>query len=106
MLTSAVHREIGRGEVAHLEGKRWRHGATAEAQGRDGATVAELWLRKNHSGEHGPAEPGREGAHQRVSRVADGNAKLTVALDRARAQRRPRNRRWTSAGGGGGSRFA
>jgi hypothetical protein len=41
-----------------------------------------------------------------VSRVADSKAKLTVALDGARAQRRPRNRRWTSAGGGGGSRFA
>jgi hypothetical protein len=76
-----------------------------EAQGRDGATMAELRLRKNHSGERGPAEPGREGAHQRVSREADGKAKLTVALDGARAQRRPWNRRWTSAGGGGGSRF-
>jgi hypothetical protein len=41
-----------------------------------------------------------------VSRVADGKAKLTVALDGARTQRRPRNRRWTSVGGGGGSRFA
>jgi hypothetical protein len=41
-----------------------------------------------------------------VSRVADGKAKLTVALDRARAQQRPWNRRWTSAGGGRGSRFA
>jgi hypothetical protein len=41
-----------------------------------------------------------------VSRVADGKAKLTVALDGARAQWRPRNRRWTSVGGGGGSRFA
>jgi hypothetical protein len=77
-----------------------------EAQGRDGATVAELRLRKNHSGERGPAEPGREGAHRRVSREADGKVKLTVALDGARAQRRPRNKRWTSAGGGGGSRFA
>jgi hypothetical protein len=41
-----------------------------------------------------------------VSQVADGKAKLTMALDGARAQRRPRNRRWTSVGGGGGSRFA
>jgi hypothetical protein len=41
-----------------------------------------------------------------VSRVADVKAKLTVALDGSRAQRWPRNRRWTSAGGGGGSRFA
>jgi hypothetical protein len=36
-----------------------------------------------------------------VSRVADGKAKLTVALDGARAQWRPRNRRWASACGGG-----
>jgi hypothetical protein len=28
-------------------------------------------------------------------------AKLTVALDGARARRRPRNRHWSSAGGGG-----
>jgi hypothetical protein len=77
-----------------------------EAQGRDGATVAELWLRKNHSGQRGPAEPGMEGAHRRVSREADSKAKLTVALYGARAQRRPRNRRRTSVGGGGGSLFA
>jgi hypothetical protein len=76
-----------------------------EAQGRDGAMVAELRLRKNHSSECGPAEPGREGAHRRMSREADGKAKLTMALDGARAQRRPQNRRWTSAGGGGGSLF-
>jgi hypothetical protein len=36
-----------------------------------------------------------------MSRVADGKAKLTVALDGTRAQRRPRNKRWTSGGGGG-----
>jgi hypothetical protein len=36
-----------------------------------------------------------------VSRVVDGKAKLIVALDGARAQRRPRNRRWASAGEGG-----
>ena len=71
-----------------------------EAQGHDGATMAELRLCKNHSGERGPAEPRREGAHRRVSRVADGKAKLAVALDGARAPQRPRNRRWTSAGGG------
>jgi hypothetical protein len=76
-----------------------------EAQGHDGATMAELRLCKNHSGERGPAEPRREGAHRRVSRVADGKAKLTVALNGARAQRRPQNRRWTSASGVGGSRF-
>jgi hypothetical protein len=78
-----------------------------ESRGNDGGTgtrwmtVAKLRLRKNHSGERGPAESRREGAHQRVSRVADGKAKLTVALDEAQAQRQPRNRRWTSAGAGG-----
>jgi hypothetical protein len=41
-----------------------------------------------------------------VSRVADGKAKLTMALDGAQAQQRPWNRRWTLAGGGGGSWFA
>jgi hypothetical protein len=41
-----------------------------------------------------------------VSQVADGKVKLTMALDGAWAQRRPRNRWWTSAGGGRGSRFA
>jgi hypothetical protein len=71
-----------------------------------GSTAAGLRLRKNGSGEHGPGIAGRERAHRRVSRVADGKAELTVALDRARAQRQPRNRRRTSVGGGGGSRFA
>jgi hypothetical protein len=65
-----------------------------------GSTAVGLRLRKNCSGERGPGAAGRERAHRRVSRVADGKAKLTVALDRARAQRRPRNKRWTSAGGG------
>jgi hypothetical protein len=76
-----------------------------EAQGRDRATVAELWLRKNHSGERGPDRQERGRAHQRVSREVDGKAKLTVALDGAQAQWRPRNKRWMSAGGGGGSQF-
>jgi hypothetical protein len=40
-------------------------------------------------------------ANRRVSHVADGKAKLTVALDRARAQRWPQNRHGSSAGGGG-----
>jgi hypothetical protein len=35
-----------------------------------------------------------------VSRAADSKAKLTVALDGARARRQPRNRQWASAGGG------
>jgi hypothetical protein len=65
------------------------------------STAAGLRQCKNCSGERGPSAAGRERAHRRVSRVADGKAKLTVALDGARAQRRPRNRRWTSAGGGG-----
>jgi hypothetical protein len=66
-----------------------------------GSTAAGLRLCKNCSGEHGPGAAGWERAHRRVSRVADGKEKLTVALDGARTQRRPRNKRWTSAGGGG-----
>jgi hypothetical protein len=66
----------------------------------------ELRLRKNHSGARDPDRLERGRAHRRVSRVADGKAKLTVALDGARAQRWSWNMRWTSAGGGGGSRFA
>jgi hypothetical protein len=66
-----------------------------------GSTVAGLQLRKNCSSERGLGTTGRERAHRRVPRVADGKAKLIVALDGARAQRWPRNRRWTSAGGGG-----
>jgi hypothetical protein len=76
-----------------------------EAQGCDGAMVAKPRLRTNHSGERGPDRPERERAHRRVSQVANGKAKLTVALDRALAQRWPWNRWWTSADGGGGSRF-
>jgi hypothetical protein len=65
------------------------------------STAVGLQLRKNCSGERGPGAVGRERAHRRVSRVADGKAKLTVALDGARAQRQPQNKWWTSAGGGG-----
>jgi hypothetical protein len=64
-------------------------------------TVVELRLRENHSGERGLAEPGREGAHRRVSRAADSEADLTVALDRARTRWWPQNRRRSAAGGGG-----
>jgi hypothetical protein len=71
-----------------------------------GSTAAGLRLRKNGSSERGPGAAGRERAHRRVSRVDDGKAELTVALDGAWAQRRPRNKRRTSAGGGRGSRFA
>jgi hypothetical protein len=56
---------------------------------------------QNCSGEREPDETERERAHRRVSRVADGKAKLTVALDRARAQWWPRNWQGLSAGGGG-----
>jgi hypothetical protein len=66
-------------------GQRRRH---RDAMGR----LAKLRLRKNHSGERRPDRPERGRAHRRVSRVADGKAKLTVALDGERAQRRPRNR--------------
>jgi hypothetical protein len=59
--------------------------------------VADSGCARKHSGERGPGAAGRERAHQRVSRVADGKAKLTVALDGARAQQRPRNRRWAVA---------
>jgi hypothetical protein len=69
-------------------------------------TTTELRLCKNHFGEHGSDRPEREGAHRRVSQVADGKAKLTMALDGAQARRQPRNRQWTSAGSGGSSQFA
>jgi acetyl-CoA acetyltransferase len=65
-------------------GRRWRTPATQE-----NAPV------------HADRTRERERAHRRVSRVADGKAKLTVAQDGAQAQWRPRNRRWVSAGGGG-----
>jgi hypothetical protein len=57
------------------------------AQGRDGATVAELRLHKNRSGERGPSKPERGRAHRRVSRAANGEAGLTEAKDGARARR-------------------
>jgi hypothetical protein len=47
----------------------------------------ELRLRKNRSGERGPGKPERGRAHRRVSRAANGEAKLTEAKDRARARR-------------------
>jgi hypothetical protein len=36
-----------------------------------------------------------------VSRAADSEAELTVALDGARMRRWPQNMQWSSAGGGG-----
>jgi hypothetical protein len=55
--------------------------------------VAELQLCENQSGERGPAEPGREGAHRRVSQAADSEAELTMALDGPRTRWWPQNRR-------------
>jgi hypothetical protein len=78
-----------------------------ESWGNDGGagtrrtTMAELRLRENHSGEHGPGAAGRERAHRRVSLAADNEAELTVALDGARTRRWPQNRRRTVVGGGG-----
>jgi hypothetical protein len=62
--------------------------------------VADSGRARERSGERGPDAAGRERAHRRVSRAAYSKVKLTVALDGARAQRRPRNRRWASADGG------
>jgi hypothetical protein len=58
-------------------------------------------LRKKRSGERGPDKPERGWANQRVSRVADGKAELTVALDGARARQRPQNKQRSTTGGGG-----
>jgi hypothetical protein len=63
--------------------------------------MADSGCARKRTGERGPGAAGRERAHRRVSRVADGKAKLTVALDGAQAQQRPRNKRWMSADGGG-----
>jgi hypothetical protein len=54
-----------------------------------------LRLCKKCSGERGPDAARRERAHRRVSRAADSKAELTVALDGARARRRPRNWQWS-----------
>jgi hypothetical protein len=43
--------------------------------------VADFGYTRRCSGERGPDETERERAHRRVSRVTDGKAKLTVALD-------------------------
>jgi hypothetical protein len=66
-----------------------------------GSTAVGLWLRKNCSDEHRSDATRKKRTHQRVSRAANSKVKLTVALDGARAQQRPRNRHWSSAGGGG-----
>jgi hypothetical protein len=74
------------------------NGGGAEARR---AMVVDSGCIRKRSGERGPGAAGGERAHRRVSRVADGKAKLTVALDGAWEQQRPRNRQWASAGGGG-----
>jgi hypothetical protein len=60
-----------------------------------------LRLHKKCFGERGPRKPERGRANQRVSRVADGEAELTEAIDGARARRRSQNRRQSTVGGGG-----
>jgi hypothetical protein len=67
------------------------------AQNTAGRTPA---AQEKCSGERGSNAARRERAHRRVSRAADSKAKLTVALDEARARQRPQNRLWASAGGG------
>jgi hypothetical protein len=69
----------GHMQIAHLEGKRWRHEATTEAQRLDGATTVGLRLRKDCFGERGLDATEREKAHRRVSRAADSMAELTEA---------------------------
>jgi hypothetical protein len=81
------------------------NGGGAGVRWGDGATVVDSGCARKHSGERGPGAAGMERAHRRVSRVADGKGKLTVALDGARAQRRPQNRQWTSARQWRSSRF-
>jgi hypothetical protein len=49
-----------------------------------------LRLRKKRFGESGPGKSERGRANQRASRVANGEAELTAAMDVARARRRSR----------------
>jgi hypothetical protein len=65
----------------------------AEVRWSLGSTAAGLRLRKKRSGERGPGKSERGRENQRVSRVADGKAKLIEATDGARARRRPQNGR-------------
>jgi hypothetical protein len=78
-----------------------------ESRGNDGGagmrrtTMVELRLRENHSGEHGPAKPGREGAHRRVSRACDSEAELPwhwTGRERDGGRRTGGGRRWAVAG--------
>jgi hypothetical protein len=94
-----LHELQGSTQEIRGAGRFLTRGEVMESRGNGGgartrrAAVAELRLRENHSGERGPAEPGREEAHRRVSRAADSEAELTVALDEARTRRWPQNRR-------------
>jgi hypothetical protein len=63
--------------------------------------VAELRLHRGNSGERGLDAAGGKRAHRRVSQAADSKAELTVALDGARARRRPQNRQRSTVGDGG-----
>jgi hypothetical protein len=65
-----------------------------------GSSAVGLRLCKKCSGERGPGKLERGRENQRVSRVADGEAKLTDATYRARARRRSQNGRQSTVGGG------
>jgi hypothetical protein len=58
---------------------------------------------RRRTGERGPRETEGEGANRGVSRVAGDKAKLTNATNTARARRRPKNGRETTANSGGAS---
>jgi hypothetical protein len=63
--------------------------------------VAGLRLREDCSGERGPDAVERERAHRGVSRAADSEAELTVALDGARTRRWLQNRQRSTMDDGG-----
>jgi hypothetical protein len=65
--------------------KHWSHGATAVAQGHDGATVAELRLHRKNSCERGPGGLEGLGANRGVFQVAGDRAELIRATDAARS---------------------
>jgi hypothetical protein len=70
---------------------------TQERLGNDGEAVKSwvdsggLRLHWKHSGERGPGKPEGLGANRGVSRVADGEAELTRAIDVMGTQWRSRN---------------
>jgi hypothetical protein len=71
----------GRVWVAYLERKHRSPRATAEAQGRLRAMVAELRLHMKNSDEGGPGGPEGMGANRGVFQVAGDRAELTGATD-------------------------